>query len=149
MYFEPNLAGPASKPQVRHRKSERASALKARIISRRTWLEFRIGHAQYLAFTLQIVNFALIAHALFLEKVGVNLELWQFALILAATYMPLAVLLGKQHIKTQYKVENSALFEQNTAWAKVLYLHTKMIEGTATEQERTELKDYLFKISQK
>lgn len=116
---------------------------------RSAWLQFRLGHTTYLAFGLQIVNFMLIAYALFIERLTNAIPFWLFVVLMAAVYMPVAIGLGRLHISKQYAVENKALLEKNPLWAKITLLQLKMIEGTATQEERTEIKQYLEAIATK
>lgn len=114
------------------------------------WLEFRLGHSGYLGFGLQMANFVIIAYALLISRFfnnnGGTVSWWEFIILFTVCYVPLAVVFGRWHIKRQYEVENRALFEQNSTQARVFFFLIKMIEGTATEEEKKEMKEYLTRI---
>ena len=69
------------------------------------FFEFRAGHGTYLAFAVSLVTFVLIVHRLLIEKVpelnAVFGDLLTFTLTFAILYVPIAVLVGRWHLRLQ------------------------------------------------
>ncbi|HEV8404355.1 MAG TPA: hypothetical protein VGQ13_00450 [Nitrososphaera sp.] len=74
---------------------------------------------------------------------------WIFAGIFIAAYVPLSIIIGYWHRKTQWKVEQEALFHQNVVQARLWLFTINLIEGKATEAERKEMKELLERILKK
>ena len=74
------------------------------------WYDSRTGSSIYLLFVLSFVNFILIAYRFFIET-DPQLEqlisnLWVFGVIFLITYIPVSILIGFWHRRTQLSVEN-------------------------------------------
>jgi len=79
----------------------------------RRWLEFRYGHSTYLVYAVSISNFILIFYNLGLKALGIEVPLWIFVLGVFFVYVPIAVLVGHQHVKRQLRIDLSRQWEQN------------------------------------
>lgn len=120
---------------------------------RRRWLDFRQGHTIYLVFAMTFLNFITIQYALLVQRVPalqpVFSSLWIFAAIFVAAYVPLAIVIGYWHRKTQWKVEQEAMFNENVVQARLWLFMINLVEGKATEKERKEMREMLEKIMRK
>jgi hypothetical protein len=118
---------------------------------RRRWLDFRNGHSTYLIFAMTFANFITIQYKLLIDKVPsmdwLFGSIWLFAIIFIAIYVPLAIFIGYWHRKTQWTVEQEALFRENKVGA-VLWLYIMdLIEGKVNEQDKKKMRDALLKIT--
>ncbi|MDR4511783.1 MAG: hypothetical protein MRJ93_08780 [Nitrososphaeraceae archaeon] len=119
---------------------------------RRRWLDFRQGHSIYLIFILTFANFITIQYKLLLDKIpsvdsltGGNII--GFATIFIALYVPLGIIIGYWHRKSQWKVEAEALFRENKIGATMWLFVIDLIDGKVTEKEKKEMRDMLLKIT--
>ena len=113
---------------------------------RRRWVDFRLGHSVYLVFGLAFGNFILIFHRLFIERLGIELSLWQFVIIFVLAYFPLAVAIGVWHRKSQVKVETEMMLKQNPMMAKYIRILLDAIDNKLTDKEKQEYRDMLTDI---
>ena len=117
---------------------------------RRRWLDFRQGHSIYLAFLIMFANFITIQYSLMIERIPAFSTLfsnvWVFVLAFIAVYMPLAIIIGYWHRKSQWKIEQEAMFNENVVQATMYLFLIKLIEGKATDKERQDMKLMLEKI---
>jgi len=113
---------------------------------RRRWVDFRLGHSVYLVFGLAFGNFILIFHRLFIERLGIELSLWQFFIIFVLAYLPLAVAIGVWHRKTQVKVETEMMLKQNPMMAKYIRILLDAIDNKLTDKEKQDYRDMLSDI---
>lgn len=74
---------------------------------------------------------------------------WIFALIFVAAYVPLAIVIGYWHRKTQWKVEQEAMFSENVVQARLWLFMINLVEGRTTEAEREKMREMLEKIIKK
>jgi magnesium-transporting ATPase (P-type) len=99
------------------------------------------------------LNFITIQYALMLERIPALQSIFSnivfFAAAVVAIYMPLAIIVGYWHRKTQWKVEQEALFHENVIQARMYLFLIKLVEGRTTEQERKEMQEMLEKIMRK
>jgi hypothetical protein len=120
---------------------------------RRRWLDFRQGHSIYLAFLIMFANFITIQYSLMIERIPAFSTLfsnvWVFIIAFIAIYMPLAIVIGFWHRKSQWKVEQEAMFNENVVQATMYLFLINLIEGKATDKERQEMKVMLEKIISK
>ena len=90
---------------------------------RRRWLDFRNGHSIYLIFLMTFANFVTIQYQLLLQRVptiqSLHINIWIFALLFVAMYLPLGMIIGYWHRKNQFSVEAEALFNQNQIGATI------------------------------
>lgn len=120
---------------------------------RRRWLDFRQGHTIYLVFAMTFANFMVIQYALLIERVPalqpVFPSMWVFATIFVAVYVPLSIVIGYWHRKTQWKVEQEAMFSENVVQARLWLFMIRLVQGKATEAEQAEMQEMLDKILKK
>lgn len=120
---------------------------------RRRWFDFRLGHSVYLIFALSFSNFILIFHRLLIERIEfldkIFSELWFFLLIFIVAYIPIAIIVGAWHRKTQIKVENEQGLLNNPFMARNFRMLVDIIEGKASKEEIKEFRDFLYKIEKK
>ncbi len=120
---------------------------------RRRWLDFRQGHTIYLVFAMTFINFITIQYALLIDRVpalnSIFSNLWVFALVFIGAYMPLAIVIGYWHRKTQWKVEQEAMFNENVVQARLWLFMIRLVQGKVSEKERAEMQEMLEKIIKK
>ena len=73
-------------------------------------------------------------------------NVWVFVVVFIAIYMPLSIVIGYWHRKSQWKVEQEAMFNENVVQATMYLFLIRLIEGNATDKERDEMKVMLEKI---
>ena len=117
---------------------------------RRRWLDFRHGHGMYLIFMMAFANFILIFYRLLIERVEfldqIFSNLWFFAIIFVIIYVPIAVLIGFWHRRTQMKVETEQLLRQNPFFAKWIRILLDLQTGRASKEEVEALRKLLISI---
>lgn len=118
---------------------------------RRRWLDFRNGHSIYLIFAMTFANFITIQYKLLIDQVP-SLDwffgsIWIFAIVFIVIYVPLGIIIGFWHRKSQWTVEQEALFRENKVGA-VLWLYVMdLIEGNVNEEDKKKMRDALLKIT--
>ena len=119
---------------------------------RRRWLDFRQGHSIYLIFIMTFANFITIQYKLLLDKIpsvdvitGGNII--GFAIVFIALYVPIGILIGYWHRKSQWKIEAEALFKENKIGATMWLFVIDLIDGKVTDQEKKEMREMLLKIT--
>ena len=121
--------------------------------ARRRWLDFRQGHAVYLAFLMTFANFITIQYALLIREVpaleSMFSNLWIFAVIFIVAYIPVAIIVGYWHRKSQWKIEQEAAFRENVIGARMWLFMLELIEGNVTEEEKKEVRNMLKQIMKK
>lgn len=117
---------------------------------RRRWLDFRFGHTTYLIFAISLANFVLIFHRLLIERVefldGLFDNLWFFTIIFIIIYIPVSVLIGAWHRKTQLKVETAQIMRQNPIMALMFRNLLDIIDGKATKEDIQKFRKFLLQI---
>ncbi len=118
---------------------------------RRRWLDFRNGHSIYLIFAMTFANFITIQYKLLIDKVP-SLDwlfnsIWIFAIIFIAIYVPLGIIIGYWHRKSQWTVEQEALFRENKVGAVMWLYVMDLIEGKVKEEDKKKMRDALLKIT--
>jgi len=117
---------------------------------RRRWLDFRQGHTIYLVFLMTFANFITIQYSLLIERVptfnSMFPSVWIFAIIFVTGYLPLAIIIGYWHRKSQWKVEAEALFKENKIGATMWLFVINMIDGKVTQEEKEEMRAMLSNI---
>lgn len=116
------------------------------------WLDFRQGHGIYLAFFIYFADSILIQYNLLMERLpfldpllGANII--GFAIIFIALYVPLAIIIGYWHRKSQWTVEVEALFKENKVGAMMWLFVIDLVEGRIDEKEKKEMREMLLKIT--
>lgn len=121
--------------------------------ARRRWLDFRMGHSIYLIFLMSFANFMLIFHRLLIERVEWlnNLlgELWVFGVLFVFLYVPVAIVVGAWHRKTQIKVETDVYMLQSPLHAKIFRIMIDIQTGKATPDEIEALRNILKEVEDK
>ena len=120
---------------------------------RKRWMEGRAGHSMYLMFSLTLINFILISYRFLVEKEpffgDMISELWLFAVILLACYIPVSIGIGFWHRKTQYKVERSIKDLENPLLMKMFRVWLDTETEKTTKEEIEEFRQILQKIEKK
>ena len=120
---------------------------------RRRWLDFRFGHSVYLIFALSFANFILIFHRLLIERVESLNELfsnlWIFAVVFVLVYIPVSIVIGAWHRRTQLKVEAEQTLLQNPFLARNFRMLVDIIEGKASKEEIEKFRNLLKTIESK
>ena len=116
------------------------------------WLDFRQGHGIYLAFFIYFADTILIQYNLLIDRLpfldpflGANII--GFAIIFMALYVPLAIIIGYWHRKSQWTVEVEALFKENKVGAMMWLFVIDLVEGKINEKEKKEMREMLLKIT--
>ncbi len=114
---------------------------------RRRWFDFRTGHSMYLIFLLAFGNFVLIFYRLLVEQVSwieaIFPSLWIFILVFVIAYIPLSIVIGVWHRKTQLRVESDLAFEQFPFLARSFGMLMDIAEGKATKEQITNFRNFL------
>ena len=117
---------------------------------RRRWYEFRQGHSFYLILLLSLANFVLIFHRLLIERVGflneIFSQLWFFFLIFVLGYIPVAVLIGYWHKKTQLKIDTEMVMRQNPLFAKGFRILLDLQTSKASQKDVDDFRKLLVSI---
>jgi len=115
---------------------------------RRRWLDFRNGHSIYLVFAMTFANFITIQYKLLLEQVPFfnSMPIWAFAILFIVMYVPLGMIIGYWHRKSQFSVEAEALFNQNQVGARLNLFLIDLIDGKVTDEEKEKMRSYLLRI---
>lgn len=118
--------------------------------ARRRWFDFRQGHGLYLIFFLTFANFVLIFHRLLIERVeflnGILDQLWIFAIIFVLIYIPIAIIVGAWHRKTQMRVDADAMMRQNPILAQMFGLLIDIQLGKASQGKIDEVREFIHSI---
>ncbi len=118
---------------------------------RRRWLDFRNGHSIYLVFAMTFANFITIQYQLLIANLplsaGIFSSIWIFAIMFILFYVPLSIVLGYWHRKSQWKVEQDALFRENKVGAIMWMYVIDLIEGNVSEEDKKLMKESLLRIT--
>jgi hypothetical protein len=99
---------------------------------------------------MTFANFVTIQYQLLLERVpaihALHINIWMFALIFVAIYLPVGMIIGYWHRKNQFSVEAEALFNQNQIGATMTLFLIDLIDGKVTDEEKQHMRKYLLKI---
>jgi uncharacterized protein YneF (UPF0154 family) len=120
---------------------------------RRRWFDFRLGHSVYLIFLLSFSNFILIFHRLLIERVEFLNEtftdLWMFIVLFVVIYVPISIIVGAWHRKTQIKIENEQSLLNNPFMARNFRMMIDIIEEKASKEEIQKYREFLNEIEKK
>ncbi|HEY7079101.1 MAG TPA: hypothetical protein VH500_05330 [Nitrososphaeraceae archaeon] len=120
---------------------------------RRRWLDFRNGHSIYLIFIMTFANFITIQYKLLIDKApvlgSIFHSIWGFALLFIAIYVPLGIIIGYWHRKSQWRVEQDALFKENEIGATMWLFVIDLIDGKVSEEEKIQMREMLTKITRR
>jgi hypothetical protein len=116
------------------------------------WLDFRQGHGIYLAFFIYFADTILIQYNLLIDRLpfldpllGANII--EFAIFFVALYVPVGIIVGYWHRKSQWTVEVEALFKENKVGAMMWLFVIDLVEGKINEKEKKEMREMLLKIT--
>jgi len=119
---------------------------------RRRWLDFRQGHGIYLIFLLTFFNFVLIFHRLLIERIEILDEifpnLWMFASVFIIIYIPIAVLVGRWHRRSQVKIETEQIFRNNPFMARNFRMIVDILQGDASKEQIERFRNFLKRIEE-
>jgi len=120
--------------------------------ARRRWFDFRQGHGIYLIFLLSFSNFVLIFYRLMIEKIPILndlfSDLWIFVIIFILLYIPIAVLVGHWHNRTQLRIEIDRMVRANPFLGRVWRIIIEMQLGKASEDEVRDILKFLKSIEE-
>lgn len=120
---------------------------------RRRWFDFRQGHSVYLIFLLSISNFVLIFHRLLIERVeflnNIFSELWIFIVVFFIAYVPVAILIGAWHRRTQLRIDAEQAMRNNPVMAKMVRILIDIQTGNITKEEIENFRKFLLSIENK
>ena len=98
-------------------------------------------------------NFITIQYSLMIERIPAFSTVLGnpvvFALAFLGGYMPLAIAIGHWHKKSQWKVEQEAMFSENVVQARLWLFMIRLVQGKTTEAEQAEMQKMLEKIIKK
>ena len=103
---------------------------------------------------MTFANFITIQYKLLIDKVPsidaiTGGSIWTFALVFISIYLPLAIIIGYWHRKSQWKVEAEALFNENRVGATMWLFVIDLIDGKISEEEKQKMRERLTKIKGK
>jgi len=117
---------------------------------KRRWFDGRTGTTVYLLFALTLMNFILISYRFLIEgsPLFANLvsDLTIFSIIFIITYIPISILIGYWHRKTQWKVELALKMMENPLNAKMFRTILDVQTDQASDEEIKEFRAFLMKI---
>ena len=117
---------------------------------RKLWWDGRMGHATYLMFFLAFLNFILITYSFLIEgnKIFEKFisDLWLFTIIFLVFYIPISILIGRWHTKTQISVEMTMKMEEDPITARMIRTLLDVQTGKATDEEIEEFREFVDKI---
>ena len=101
---------------------------------------------------MTFANFITIQYKLVLEKVpAVDIatggSIFGFAILFIVLYVPIGILIGYWHRKSQWTVEAEALFKENKIGATMYLFLIDLIDGKITEKEKQDMREMLLKIT--
>ena len=106
---------------------------------RSMWYDARTGSTIYLLFALSFVNFILISYRYLLETDPQTEELfsnlWVFGVIFLVTYIPISILIGFWHRRTQLSVENYIQQKESPVFCKLVRNILDIKTGKASKQD--------------
>ena len=109
-----------------------------------------MGHTVYLIFLLAFANFVLIFYRLLIERVDflndIVTDLWMFVVLFVGVYIPVAVLVGAWHRKTQIKVDADVGLLQSPLNAKIFRVLIDIQTGKISKEDIESMRTMLKKI---
>jgi len=120
---------------------------------RRRWLDFRNGNGQYLRFLLAFSNTIIIGYFFLVERISffddIFTNLASFALVFLAIYIPLSILFGLWHMRTQQRTDVTTQWEQRPLMAKTFLLILKISQDKASKKELEDMREFFNKIERR
>lgn len=100
---------------------------------------------------MTFANFITIQYQLLIDRLpywaGFFNSIGVFAILFVLAYVPLSIILGYWHRKSQWKVEQDALFRENKVGAIMWMYVIDLIEGKVSEEDRELMREALLKIT--
>lgn len=100
---------------------------------------------------MTFANFITIQYQLLIDRLpywaGIFNSIWIFAILFILAYVPLSIVLGYWHRKSQWKVEQDALFRENKVGAIMWMYVIDLIEGKVSEEDRKLMREALLRIT--
>ena len=100
---------------------------------------------------MTFANFITIQYQLLIDRLpywaGIFNSIWIFAILFILAYVPVSIVLGYWHRKSQWKVEQDALFRENKVGAIMWMYVIDLIEGKVSEEDRKLMREALLKIT--
>jgi hypothetical protein len=100
---------------------------------------------------MTFANFITIQYKLLIDTVpylsGIFNSIWSFAILFILLYVPLSIILGYWHRKSQWKVEQDALFRENKVGAIMWMYVIDLIEGKVSEEDKKLMRESLLRIT--
>jgi hypothetical protein len=100
---------------------------------------------------MTFANFITIQYKLLIDQIpylaGIFDNIIIFALVFILAYVPLSIFLGYWHRKSQWKVEQDALFRENKVGAIMWMYVIDLIEGNVSEDDKKLMKEALLGIT--
>lgn len=120
---------------------------------RKLWLYFRYGHSTYISITLSMMNFILLSYRFIIEpnieNVVIINNLTTFAIVFLIIYIPVSILIGYWHRKTQIKVDLDIKFTRNIVFAKTIKSLIDLKLQKSNKEEIDKLENLLKKIEER
>lgn len=100
---------------------------------------------------MTFANFITIQYQLLIDRLpywaGIFNSIWIFAILFILAYVPVSIVLGYWHRKSQWKVEQDALFRENKVGAIMWMYVIDLIEGKVNEEDRKLMREALLRIT--
>lgn len=100
---------------------------------------------------MTFANFITIQYQLLIDRLpylaGIFDSILTFAILFVLAYVPLSIVLGYWHRKSQWKVEQDALFRENKVGAIMWMYVIDLIEGNVSEDDKKLMRESLLKIT--
>ncbi|HEX7274470.1 MAG TPA: hypothetical protein VF248_02550 [Nitrososphaeraceae archaeon] len=100
---------------------------------------------------MTFANFITIQYQLLIDRLpywaGIFNSIWIFAILFVLAYVPVSIVLGYWHRKSQWKVEQDALFRENKVGAIMWMYVIDLIEGKVAEEDRKLMREALLRIT--
>ncbi|HJR83788.1 MAG TPA: hypothetical protein VJ772_00310 [Nitrososphaeraceae archaeon] len=100
---------------------------------------------------MTFANFITIQYQLLIDRLpywaGIFNSIWIFAVLFILAYVPVSIVLGYWHRKSQWKVEQDALFRENKVGAIMWMYVIDLIEGKVDEEDRQLMREALLRIT--
>ena len=113
------------------------------------FFEFRMGNKMYIGFTIALLNFVLIFHRFFIETIDslheILFNIVIFSVLFLIVYIPLALLIGNNHYKNQFRIDSTLEFLNDPATLKSIKLFLDLKTNNADMNEVNNFKKLLYK----
>jgi len=101
---------------------------------------------------MSFANFVLIFYRLLVEQVEILSQifssLWIFIAVFLLTYIPVAILIGLWHQRTQMRVESEQNLRHNPFFTSIFRVLIDMVDGKASKEEIENIRNLLRLIEE-